>query len=71
MYLNTKQSVLKDRNRFTNGPDEDEEIELPDDLEDTNGGSRGMQHDLLRKDDLDDPILRNDRDSELDDALLD
>jgi hypothetical protein len=41
------------------GPDEDD------------GGSWGMQHDVLRRDDLDDERARIDRDNELDDALLD
>lgn len=71
MYSNTKPSILNDRKPFINGPDEEEETELSDDLDAIKGGSRGTQHDVLRKDDFDDPALRNDRDSELDDALLD
>lgn len=36
-----------------------------------NGGGGGIQHDVLRRDDLDDERVRINRDSELDDALLD
>lgn len=35
------------------------------------GGSGGIQHDVLRRDDLDDEGARISRDNELDDALLD
>lgn len=56
------------------GPDEDGDTDNvakdPGPNEDE-GGNWGMQHDVLRRDDLDDEGARMDRDNELDDALLD
>lgn len=57
------------------GPDEeggtDNRPAEPGQPGEIDGGSGGIQHDVLRRDDLDDERARIDRDNELDDALLD